>query len=194
MRTVGLFFFPFLFSCSTVYRIEPPDAVHIPGTVNSYYQPFDAPVCPRHVAYTFAVFRQWWDFFYGSDEHTFDHLDHMKVRFMPAAIKLPESHPTADYAIGLTISTTEVWVSLNNGDTEVPVSNSSLVHELVHTTLQALGNEPDLDHATGEEYGDSWTVDHDRLISQAKLDLRSLFQEDRPIEERDERTKSICTF
>ncbi len=70
--------------------------------------------------------------------------------------------------VGLTKSKSYIWVWEGNLHS---ISESSLIHELVHIALRAKQGHGDSDHE-GSKYG-GWTIDHSAMILEAKEALRS---------------------
>jgi hypothetical protein len=70
--------------------------------------------------------------------------------------------------IGLTQSSSLVWVWQGYGH---KISESSLIHELVHLSLRALNGHGDYDHEGTKR--DGWTPEHTKMIVEAKNMLRS---------------------
>tara|TARA_R100000008_G_C3575521_1_gene165023 strand:+ start:490 stop:954 length:465 start_codon:yes stop_codon:yes gene_type:complete len=70
--------------------------------------------------------------------------------------------------VGMTKSNSFIWVWKGYFN---KISESSLMHELVHVALRAKYGHGDRDHE-GSKY-DGWTVDHTAMILEAKETLRS---------------------
>jgi hypothetical protein len=70
--------------------------------------------------------------------------------------------------IGLTQSSSLVWVWQGYGH---KISESSLIHELIHLSLRALNGHGDFDHEGTKR--DGWTAEHTKMIIEAKNMLRS---------------------
>ena len=70
--------------------------------------------------------------------------------------------------VGLTKSNTFIWVWQGYFH---KISESSLIHELVHVALRAKNGHGDADHE-GDKY-EGWTIEHTAMILEAKEMLRS---------------------
>lgn len=70
--------------------------------------------------------------------------------------------------IGLAISPTILWSHV--GDTGY-ISDTSLVHELVHLALWSINDDPDPDHEGGNHHG--WTARHSVFIADLNRFLRT---------------------
>lgn len=70
--------------------------------------------------------------------------------------------------IGLTQSSSLIWVWEGYGH---KISESSLIHELIHLSLRAHNGHGDYDHEGTKR--DGWTAEHTRMIVEAKNMLRS---------------------
>ena len=70
--------------------------------------------------------------------------------------------------IGLTQTKSYIWVWEGYGH---KISESSLMHELVHVSLRAINGHGDRDHE-GYQYN-GWTEKHTQMINEAKEALRS---------------------
>jgi hypothetical protein len=78
----------------------------------------------------------------------------------------PIDNPTV---VGLAISPTILWAHV--GDTGY-ISETSLVHELVHLSLWATDGSPDADHEAGASRG-GWTTEHTSFIWKLNKFLRT---------------------
>jgi hypothetical protein len=130
----------------------------------------------RHeVAWTLNVFYRRWKKEFGDPEgKVFKMLNEVMItwglerRTVSRAYSVHGKLLENPSVIGLAISPTVLWAHV--GDTG-HISETSLVHELVHLALWASEGTPDADHEAGAAFG-GWTTEHTSFIWKLNKFLR----------------------
>ena len=128
------------------------------------------------VAWAMNVFYKEWKKEFGDPEgKVFNMLNNVmitwgdKERTVPLAYSVRGKLIKNPTVTGLAISPTILWAHV--GDLGY-VSETSLVHELVHLALWATDGDPDANHEAGASHG-GWTTEHTSFIWRINKFLRS---------------------
>ena len=92
----------------------------------------------------------------------------LETKTVPTAYNIDGVRLKNPVVVGLAISPTILWAHV--GDTGY-VSDTSLVHELVHLALWAINGHADADHE-GNNHG-GWTSKHSRFVRELNSLLRT---------------------
>ena len=126
-----------------------------------------------------TVFYYMWEKEFGDpDKKVFNSLNKMTVKWGEEYKMVKSGYSTSGErkenlkAAGLTLSKSYIWVKR---DPRSYVYRTSLVHELVHTSLWAAVGSPDADHESATYKGEShWTARHTAFIKSVNSMLWSL--------------------
>ena len=128
------------------------------------------------VAWTLNVFYKEWKKEFGDpDGKVLKMLNEVMItwgveeRTVPRAYSVHGKLLENPNVVGLAISPTVLWAHV--GDTGY-ISETSLVHELVHLALWATDGSPDADHEAGATFG-GWTTEHTSFIWRLNKFLRT---------------------
>mgnify|MGYP003677470187 CR=1 FL=1 len=153
-----------------------PQMVMIPFFANASQVVPNCETYPKHqTALTMMVFYHHWVKYFGDSDLKIKHaLEEVMVTWGTEKKKLKgvynlKGKKIKDATIvGLTQTASVIWVWEGYGH---KISESSLIHELVHVSLRTLNGRGDFDHEGPK--CDGWTSEHTEMIIEAKNMLRS---------------------
>lgn len=169
---------------TTVHRCMPskgfPQMVRLPFFGYASQVVNDCSVYPNYkVSLALLVFYYTWLEYFGDDDYVIsDLLDDVMIKWgaekkvIESAFDVSGKRVTNRKILGMVMSKSVVWVYQGGRFDTNKISDTSLIHELVHISIRAVtGQTGDADHEGDKYHG--WTPAHTQLIEEAKGVLRS---------------------